>query len=200
MLHKAALNGAAPSCRPAQLLMLYSQENEYGTRVRKTLLLLICSIWALNVHAGSLKANLIADLAKADSVQVFSLAPMKSRGVPAPEEQCAGSCFRGWLSLGQVSVLGTKAQQISNSLIRWVKEPVPKALASCFTPRHGARVVSNGHTYDFVLCFECGGGRVYMDEETAPYAYLYSPGQGDIWNLLLDAAQIERERPRGDAG
>lgn len=180
--------------------MLYSQENEYGIRVRKILLLLICSIWTLNVHAGSLKAKLIADLAKADSVQVFSLAPMKSKGVPASKEQCAGSCFRGWLALGQVSVLGAKAQQISNSLIRWVKQPVPHALAGCFTPRHGARVVSNGHTYDFVLCFECGGGRVYRDEEAAPYADLYSPGQGDIWNLLLDAARIERERRRGEAG
>jgi hypothetical protein len=35
--------------------------------------------------------------------------------------------------------------------------------AECFDARHGLRVTSNGHTYDFLLCYECGRLEVYRD-------------------------------------
>jgi hypothetical protein len=174
-------------------------QKKIGIRLRKVLLYLICSVWLLNAHANSSRFELIADITNADRIEVFSLAPKKSRGVPASTEQCAGSsCFHGWLLLGQTSAIGPNSKQILNNLIGWVRAPVPEALASCFSPRHGARVVVRGHTYDFVLCFECGGGRIYRDDEATPYAYLYSPGHREIWNLMLDSAQVEREHPRAE--
>ena len=33
----------------------------------------------------------------------------------------------------------------------------------CFWPHHMVRITSQGHVYDFVICFNCGNAQVYRD-------------------------------------
>jgi hypothetical protein len=172
----------------------YQPHDAAGSMTKILRMLVLCS-WSAIANAHSNGVELVNALKNAPSAVVFSLAPMSSRGARISLNECADSCFQSWQTLGRVSISGIEATKVSKNLIKWVQQPLPKALAACFSPRHGARIASNGHVYDFVLCFECGTGKVYKDGGETAYAELYSPGQRELWNQLLDTAKIQREIP-----
>lgn len=62
-------------------------------------------------------------------------------------------------------------------------------VALCFEPRHGLRVESKGHTYDFVLCFDCQSMRVYLDDE--PLNSFGASGSAEVLNRLMADAGLE---------
>jgi hypothetical protein len=61
-------------------------------------------------------------------------------------------------------------------------------IAMCFDPRHAIRVTAQGHTYDFLLCYECRQLYIYKDEGLL--TSLGAAGSPKVLNDLLSAARI----------
>lgn len=76
-------------------------------------------------------------------------------------------------------------QEFQKAISNW--DP-SKGLAMCFNPRHGLRLVSNKHTYDLVLCYECQQIQIFKDDE--PYGWLGAYGSPDILNILFKDNEI----------
>src|SRR5205814_56502 len=68
----------------------------------------------------------------------------------------AGEFFRGYPILGQVEINDAEQRR---QLIAALKDGIARSdrhyWVMCFCPRHGLRVVENGKTVDYVICFQC---------------------------------------------
>ena len=72
-------------------------------------------------------------------------------------------------SLHNVSILGhakldavethQAAQAFNQAVKGW-----DNMMAACFNPRHALRINSNGHIYDYLLCYECHQIEVFVDD------------------------------------
>mgnify|MGYP001254505577 FL=1 len=65
------------------------------------------------------------------------------------------SGFHGWEVLGKTTITDAG---VRNNLIAAFKDGVPRRdiePVDCFNPRHGIKLVSDGTTHEFVICFEC---------------------------------------------
>lgn len=69
-------------------------------------------------------------------------------------------------------------------------------IASCFNPRHAIRVAARGHTYDFLLCYECHQLYVYEDDKLL--RGLGVMGSPEILNTLLTTAAIPLARTESE--
>ena len=58
----------------------------------------------------------------------------------------------------------------------------------CFNPRHALRIAADGHTYDFLLCYECEQIAVYKDGRELSGSR--ATGSPKILNDLLTANNI----------
>ena len=139
--------------------------------------------------AAADEGELARALANPESVTLLSLEPGPD-GARDSEGACAGSCYFGWPVLGQVAPSSAAAKFLRADLSAWVAAPEPEAIAMCFNPRHGVRVVANGHTYDFVVCFECARTEVFKDSAAEPIAYLYYGADQGAWDAILSSARI----------
>ena len=81
-------------------------------------------------------------------------------------EQCPND-FHNWNALGSTPVSTIDRTKLVDSLIASVPEN-PGAIAACFNPRHGIRVVHENQQFDFVICFECLQIYWYIDDERQP--------------------------------
>ena len=93
----------------------------------------------------------------ATEFELFSLDPFPSERIDRKKN------FRRWSVLGSTSV---KNQETREKLITDFKAGIAEhrgRAAACFNPRHGVRVVHEGSTHEFVICFECFQVRWYID-------------------------------------
>ena len=63
--------------------------------------------------------------------------------------------FHGWKVLGKTTITDAG---VRNVLIAAFEKGVPRRNmepVDCFNPRHGIKLVSDGITHEFVICFEC---------------------------------------------
>ena len=58
----------------------------------------------------------------------------------------------------------------------------------CFEPHHALRVIADGHTYDYLLCYSCNG--IVVFEDSKRIADLSISGSPDILNALLTTAHV----------
>ncbi|MDG9923315.1 MULTISPECIES: hypothetical protein [unclassified Pseudomonas] len=136
------------------------------------------------------KDEVLDVIANAQEVKFFSLSPAD----PAryPEGTCVGDCYLGWPALGHAKISGQPRQRVLEHLHAWAEMPQPPAIAGCFSPRHGVSVQAMGHTYDFIVCYECGHAEVRKD--SIYLATLYSPASSDQfekeWDAILSAHNL----------
>lgn len=63
--------------------------------------------------------------------------------------------FRGYVILGKIEITDPAArQEIVKAVVDGISES-DGTVASCFWPRHGVHVVTNGKAVDYVICYEC---------------------------------------------
>ena len=142
-------------------------------------------------ESGGVKDEVARAVADASSVTIFSLEPAARE----TGKDCTGLCYFGWPVLGQTSVTRATAKTIRNDLSVWVAAPEPKAIQLCFNPRHGVRLIANGHTYDFVVCFECAQAEVFKDSAAEPLAHFYYNANQKGWDVVLSAAHVPLAAP-----
>ncbi len=135
------------------------------------------------------KVEISQAIANSSSISILSLEPGE-KGTRNADGECTGYCYFGVSVLGQSNLTSSASNAIRKDLASWVANPMPESIELCFNPRHGVRVISNGHTYDFVVCFECSQTSVYKDSAEEPIAFLYYKGSQDDWDKILSSANI----------
>jgi hypothetical protein len=139
-------------------------------------------------HADE-KQELTKAISNASSVVLYSLEPGE-KGARDSDGSCNGLCYFGWPVLGQINVPDISGKPFRNDLTAWVTAPKPEAVEMCFNPRHGIRIYADGHTYDFVVCFDCKQAKVFKDSAEEPFAYLFYNGSQRNWDKLLESGKV----------
>lgn len=126
----------------------------------------------------------------AKEFELFSLDPFPNKRADRKRN------FRRWSVLGSTVI---KDQETREQLITEFKAAVAEhrgGAANCFNPRHGIKVVHDGSTHEFVVCFECFQVRWYIDgEETSGFLISDSP-QATFDAVLQDAKVRLAEKPK----
>jgi hypothetical protein len=126
-------------------------------------------------------------LASASKVTLYSLEPWAKAGT------------REHLVLGQVDLTGAAAAKAVAAFQSTVASKVlcsgffrrechTAGVALCFNPRHELRVVANGQSYEFLLCYQCHRMEVFQNGR--PVAALAVTGSPKVLNDLLEQANI----------
>lgn len=101
--------------------------------------------------------------------------------------------FHDFHILGGVNLDGPRASAAAGAFQSAFAPPSrKKEMYSCFRPRHGLRVESGGHEYDFLLCYECKSIEVFRDGQG-----IYGDsviGSPEVLNALLAEAKIPLAR------
>jgi hypothetical protein len=107
---------------------------------------------------NALPADAAEALRSASEAEIYSLEPYDS----AVDEEADSSRLHGYLVLGKTALdpVSSRAAvaEFETAVANW-----NGLVAACFDPRHGLRTKSNGHTFDFLLCYDCNGLAVYRD-------------------------------------
>jgi hypothetical protein len=152
-----------------------------------------------HASAAERKGEIARAIANANSISLLSLEPGENGSLDS-EGVCAGYCYFGWPALGQTAVSHSAARSLRKALSAWVSAPEPEAVALCFNPRHGVRLQADGHTYDFVVCFECEQAQVFKDSAPDPIATLNYNGNQAAWDALLSSAKVPLAAPAESDG
>ncbi|TAL38089.1 MAG: hypothetical protein EPN97_04150 [Alphaproteobacteria bacterium] len=132
-------------------------------------------------------------LASAKEVILYSLDPVP----PEPQQVKSGEMetFHGWRVLGKAKLTGRHAS-IATSAFDAALNPEEKKshdsdyeqeFAQCLLePRHALTFQSEGHIYDFVLCYECGQMVMYRDGKETEYNADHGSPQA-LDNILTEA-------------
>ncbi len=138
-----------------------------------------CSLAAdPTIPAEPLKA-----LQEGKSFELFSLDPKE----PPPKD---GEKFHGWQILGSTKLEADKAKLLVEALEAGVAENNDGIAAACFNPRHGIRVVLDGKTYDFVICFECYQVAWHVGEEKSG-SFLTTASPQAKFDAVLKEAKVK---------
>ncbi len=147
-------------------------------------LLLVASL-AIAEPAAPVKENKLPPEAEQalrapDKVTLYSLEPWD-------EPTSSDKTLRDVKILGQTELDGkrraTAIAEFKSAVANW-----DGMIAMCFDPRHALRVTAQGHTYDFLLCYECHQFYIYKDEDLL--TTLGAAGSPKVLNGLLSAAKI----------
>lgn len=125
------------------------------------LLFLLLSTAAPGISAAS-ENELPADAAEAlrsgSGVVIYSLEPYEPEG----GEGTGSERLHGFQVLGRAALDPADARaavaEFETAIAGW-----DGAVAMCFDPRHALRIESGGHTFDFLLCYDCNELAVYRD-------------------------------------
>ena len=85
--------------------------------------------------------------------------------------------FRGYKVLGKTEISDPAARQ---QIVKAISDGISESdgtVASCFWPRHGVHVVTDGKAVDYVICYEC------------LQVYVFSPGAGRHMQPTTDKHQ-----------
>jgi hypothetical protein len=134
---------------------------------------------------NQLPAVAIQALNSSDSVVLYSLEPYTED--PDADRNWKGAKFDGYNCLGKLPLTGRQTQVAIAEFTKAIPEE-KGPVASCFDPRHALRVVSGHHTYDFLLCFQCG--QMEVNEDNKSIADLCAYGSPDALNKMLKKAGI----------
>jgi len=99
--------------------------------------------------------------------------------------------FHGYHLLGHIELGQKRAKQaiheFKNTYLPW-NALLPGEIKCAFSPRHALRVISDGHTYDLLLCYQCGQFQIFRDGQQI--AFYRANGSPVVLNGLLTAAGI----------
>src|SRR5690606_36458438 len=100
----------------------------------------------------------------------------------------ASGHLHGYHILGR-AILDAGDSRIAVEQLRLAVADWDGLVAGCFDPRHALRVVSGGHTYEFLLCYDCNGIAVFRD--TVRLTTLGATGSPQVLNKLMKEKGLE---------
>ncbi len=154
-----------------------------------TLILAGCSSRAAEPR-NEIPDDLQAILEQAGQFELLSLSPI------LPKDEIPKDAFHEWEMLGKTTV---KNAETRKKLIAAFKKGVEEnegIAASCFTPRHGIRVIHGGKTADFVICFECLQVHAYVGDQREKGFLITASPQAVFDSVLKEAKVPLAEKPK----
>jgi len=125
---------------------------------------------------------------------LYSLEPW---GYSDPQDLPADKTLHNTIILGQMDLnpkqLKTVVDEFQSAMDKWDAKMSDMPPGSgigfgCFNPRHNLRITMDGHTYDFLICYECGNYVLYQDgRQIKNWGLVGSP---KALNDLLAAAKV----------
>lgn len=153
---KPSIMQRIPGWTPALLLlMLYCAP--VGASMLAPALLLVAAETPGQAKSNNLPAEALRALHSHDRVVLYSLEPWSDPDDP-------GSRLQGFEILGQATLTSSQAASATAAFESAIAKP-DGIVASCFDPRHALRILTGGHTYDFLLCYSCRQLQVYRDDK-----------------------------------
>jgi hypothetical protein len=137
--------------------------------------------------------EVIRALAKIDPTKVklylFSIDPLQRQDVIHE----APNFFHGFPVLGKVEIEPlSEKEALLKAFTQGAKESTG-AVANCFEPRHGLRIVRGQQKTDFVICYSCLSIDAYG---FGPINYFLTSGSpSETFNHLLDQYHIKKASP-----
>jgi hypothetical protein len=141
---------------------------------------------------NKLPADAASALEHPDTSVLYSLEPEMP-----PWEHKSDPHLYGKYILGQLPLSADQAQTAANAFKSAIAPKRFEGGALCFNPRHALRVSSNGHMYDFLLCYECF--QLVVGRDGKELVWLDASGSPDVLNSLLTAAQIPISQSAGSS-
>jgi len=132
------------------------------------------------IRMNELPSNAAYALRTATTCTIYSLEPEEPLG---PHDQT----LQGFKILGQAE-LNPQQTAIATAAFRSAISGPSLGEAMCFNPRHALRIVADGHTYDFLLCYACMQLWVYEDNEDL--RHIPASGSSKVLNNLLTAVHL----------
>jgi hypothetical protein len=121
-------------------------------------------------------------LKKAGQFELLSIGHDPSPNNPAED-------FRGWPVIGKTTIKDSNTRnRLVAALVKGVEENKGDVM-KCFNPRHGIRVTHEGMTADFVICFECFQGIVYVGGGKEQ-RFLITDSPASVFNQTLRHASV----------
>ncbi len=121
---------------------------------------------------------------------LFSLEPSGARSASGPQS-LYGNTILGQMDLDPKQLATTVAEfqgALDKQAVIDAANPGSFSMGMCDNPRHALKVTVDGHTYEFLLCFECGHFNIYKDGQHI--ADLNATGTPWVLNDLLTANKI----------
>jgi len=150
----------------------------------------LVALLAFGVARGApnvLPAPLGQVLDSASSVVLYSLEPIMQQ--PGMRDQ-----LDGFDILGKVNLDREETKICVATFEKAIADSNGQAM-DCFDPRHALRVFSDGHNYDFLLCYACDHLAVYRDgRDVGGVSVAGSPG---ALNHLLKKHHLPISHSRG---
>jgi hypothetical protein len=124
-------------------------------------------------------------LASATSVTLYSLEP--NLHIEPGSKQERMEKLQGYLILGKVGLVNSAAKRATKAFQDAVRG-WGASVGACFAPHHALSLVSGGHTYDFLLCYQCHGMALVKDGKYLASFGAY--GSPKALNRLLTANRV----------
>ncbi len=150
------------------------------------LLIGIISTQAATVSANNLSEEAARALRSPNSAILYSIEPSEQ---PKPGDKV----LHGFKVLGQANLDPKRAQLAANAFQKAVKD-WDEVMYECFEPRHALRISAGGHTYDFLLCYQCHELDVYKDDKLLDN--FGAAGSPKFLNGMLTEAHVSLARPQ----
>jgi hypothetical protein len=135
---------------------------------------------APGLHPNVLPAEVLRVLQTPSKAIFYSLEPWE-------RPKAGDKTLQHYKILGQTNLDPKNEQVVAGAFQKAVKD-WDGMIAMCFDPRHALRIVSGGHTYDFLLCYNCHQLYVYKDDKEL--VGLGAAGSPKFLNSLLAAANV----------
>ena len=130
--------------------------------------------------AGALPAEAVQALHSKGHAILYSLEPWSDSNAKVPR-------FHGYQILGQSELTAAQEATAVASFDKAIAG-FDGNMALCFDPRHAIRIRSDGHDFDFLLCYACHQLAVFRDD--AKLAEIGASGAPQALNALLTSLHV----------
>ncbi|HSI10507.1 MAG TPA: tetratricopeptide repeat protein [Chthoniobacter sp.] len=139
--------------------------------------------YAKSIRRPELPTEVIAGLEGTPAITLYSLQPWGGPDIPEWD-------FHRHHVLGQVALDKAQAQIAIGALKDAVSAGNANLHSGCLiNPRHALRFQADGHTFDILICYQCGQLEVYKDDQSLRFSGMIG-GKPEVLNNLLKAAAI----------
>lgn len=108
---------------------------------------------------------------------------------PTQKPTAGEKAFHNYKVLGQMNLDPKQAATAVKAFEDAIAHGMKNGMSLCLiSPRHALSVVADGHTYDFLLCFQCGQLEVLKDDKEI--AFVNAGGTSEVLNNLLTAGKV----------
>jgi hypothetical protein len=119
------------------------------------LVLGLCAAYVIAICNFQAPPRAAAALGNAVTAELYAIDPEDSLFY-------GGELLQGRRSLGHTRI-GSLQTRLALLTLKWSLSGYQPSLCM-FSPRHALRVASQGHTYDFILCYQCGDVKIFEDK------------------------------------